>query len=264
MTESFFTTPDGDWFQPTDFCRGPWDPHACHAGPPTGLLARASELTLPDQPLRRLTVDLVRPIPHAGFRIVATVTRRGRTVSTTEMTLVDAAGKHIVTARGMHLAEMPPSDLPTPRYDTPRLAEATPAPFPIDVGAHALVGFRDAVEVRYPPGDAPSFGPGRMWMRTIPLLPDEPGSGFQRICPLADCGNAVSANAGTDRATFMNTDLTVLLHREPQGEWFGMDSVSRWEPTGAGISDSLLFDEHGPVGRALQTLLIRNAHVPGS
>jgi hypothetical protein len=47
------------------------------------------------------------------------------------------------------------------------------------------------------------------------------------------------------------------LHRPPTGDWFGMDSVSRWEPTGVGISDSLLFDEHGPVGRAIQTLLIR-------
>jgi hypothetical protein len=94
-------------------------------------------------------------------------------------------------------------------------------------------------------------------MRTVALLPDEHGSGFQRICPLADCGNAVSRNAEPERYAFMNTDLTVLLHRPPTGDWFGMDSVSRWEPTGVGISDSLLFDEHGPVGRAIQTLLIR-------
>ena len=94
-------------------------------------------------------------------------------------------------------------------------------------------------------------------MRTVPLLPDEEASGFQRICPLADCGNAVSRNADPDPYAFMNTDLTVLLHRAPEGEWFGMDSVSRWEPAGVGISDSLLFDEHGAVGRAIQTLVIR-------
>jgi hypothetical protein len=32
--------------------------------------------------------------------------------------------------------------------------------------------------------------------------------------------------------------------------------VSRWEASGIGMSDSLLFDEHGAVGRALQTLVI--------
>ena len=54
-------------------------------------------------------------------------------------------------------------------------------------------------------------------MRTVALLPDEEGSGLQRICPLADCGNAVSRNAEAERYAFMNTDLTVLLHRQPAG-----------------------------------------------
>ena len=94
-------------------------------------------------------------------------------------------------------------------------------------------------------------------MRTVPLLPDESPSPFQRICPLADCGNAISRNADPTSIAFMNTDLTVLLHRPPVGEWLGMDSVSRWEPTGIGMSDSLLFDDLGPVGRALQTLIIQ-------
>jgi hypothetical protein len=256
MTGSFFTT-DGDWFQPTDHCRGPWDPDACHAGPPTGLMARASEHLLPDQPLRRLTIDLTRPIPHAGFRVVATITRPGRTVSTTEMTLVNADGKAVVVARGMHVGGVEPLELPTTPYDPPLLAEAVPGPFPIDRATHDLPMFRGGVEVRYPPDESPVPGPTRMWMRTVPLLPDEAASGFQRICPLADCGNAVSRNADPNPYAFMNTDLTVLLHREPQGEWFGMDSVSRWEPTGVGISDSLLFDEQGAVGRAIQTLVIR-------
>ena len=55
----------------------------------------------------------------------------------------------------------------------------------------------------------------------------------------------------------MNTDLTVAIHREPVGEWFGMRAVSRWERDGIGMSDALLSDDHGPVGRAIQTLLIR-------
>jgi hypothetical protein len=214
-------------------------------------------MLLPDQPLRRLTVDLTRPIPHAGFRIESAVTRPGRTVSTTEMTIVDGDGKPVITARGMHVAEGEPNDFPTTPYDTPVLAEARPGRFPIELAAHGLPMFRGGVEVRYPPDEEPQPGPTRMWMRTVPLLPDEHGSGFQRICPLADCGNAVSRNAEPEHYAFMNTDLTVLLHRQPAGDWFGMDSVSRWEPTGVGISDSLLFDEHGPVGRAIQTLLIR-------
>jgi len=258
--DSYFTTADGDRFQPTDFCRGPWSPDACHAGPPTGLLARASELAVPHQRLARITVDLIRPIPHAGFAVAAEVTRSGRTVSTTLMRVIDGDGKEVVTARGLHqaaVAEGELDDLPTTPYQPPPFGEAVDGPFPFGKPAHDLPFFRDSVQVRYNPGEPTTAGPKRAWMKTLPLLPDEEPSPFQRICPLADCGNAFGRNTDSFDYAYMNTDLTVLLHRAPQGEWFGMDVAGRWEPTGVGMSDALLFDQHGAVGRALQTLLLR-------
>lgn len=260
MTRSYFTIThddDGEWISPTDLCRGPWDENACHAGPPTGMLARCSETLVPSQRVARLTVDLVRPIPFAGFRIAGHVVRAGRTVSTTALAIVDGDGREMVTAHALHMAEQASHDLPTAASDTPRLADAAPGEFPIGEAGHDLPMFRHSVEMRYPPGHDNTPGPTTAWMRSVPLLPDEEVSGFARICPLADCGNAVSRNAEPSDVAFMNTDLTVLLHRAPAGEWFGTQSVSRWEPDGIGISDSLLFDDRGPVGRALQTLLIR-------
>ncbi len=248
---------DGEWFRPTGHCRGPWDPDACHAGPPTGILARESERLLPDQQLVRLTVELVRPVPHAGFGVTGTIARRGRTVSTTELTIVDASGAAVVTARGMHLAPAELARLPTPITPVPPLADAVPGPFPIRRGAHDRPMFSGAVEVRYPIGEDPDPGPTRLWMRTVPLVLGEEPSPFQRICALADCGNGVSRNEDAGALAFMNTDLTVQLHRLPVGDWFGIDSRSLWEPNGIGMSDSLLFDEVGPVGRALQSLVIR-------
>ena len=257
---TFFTIEhdaEGEWVVPTDLCRGPWDPDACHAGPPTGMLARAAERLVPGQRLARITVDLIRPVPHAGFRVTGEVTRTGRTVSTTQLALVGADGRVAVTARGLHMAPQPPAALPTATADTPELADAAPGEFPIRRGRHDLPMFAEAVEMRYPAGDDHLPGPTTAWMRTVPLLPDEVVSGFARICPLADCGNAISRNAEPGGVAFMNTDLTVVLHREPVGEWFGMQSVSRWEPDGFGMSDSLLFDDRGPVGRALQTLIVQ-------
>jgi len=265
VTRSFFEvdrSAGSEWFRPTDACRGPWSVDACHAGPPTGLLARAAERLFPEQRLVRLTVDLVRPIPHAGFSIDAEPSRTGRTVSTSSLAIVDGSGKVVVTASGMHLATGPHFHLPTTPYEAPRFEESEPGDFPIRSGAHELPMFSSGVEVRYPPGEGPEPGPTRLWMRALPLLPDEEPSGFQRICPLADCGNAVSRNSEVTDHAFMNTDLTVLLHRDPDGEWFGMDAVSRWEPNGHGMSDALLFDALGPVGRALQTLLVQPA-LPG-
>ena len=84
-------------------------------------------------------------------------------------------------------------------------------------------------------------------------------SPFQRISPLADCGNAFGRNAEPDEVQFVNTDLVIALHRDPVGEWMGSRATSTWQPTGVGLAEALLFDDEGPVGRALQTLLLRPA-----
>ncbi len=59
-----------------------------------------------------------------------------------------------------------------------------------------------------------------------------------------------------DRYLFINTDLTVTLHREPAGEWVCLDAVTYPERSGIGMAESRLYDEKGPVGRSTQTLLI--------
>ena len=43
----------------------------------------------------------------------------------------------------------------------------------------------------------------------------------------------------------------------PAGEWVCLDAVTRPEPEGVGMADTALFDERGPIGRAVQTLLVR-------
>lgn len=55
----------------------------------------------------------------------------------------------------------------------------------------------------------------------------------------------------------MNPDLTILLHRDPEGDWLGTQATSYWESNGIGMADALLFDHNGVVGRAIQTLLLR-------
>ncbi|MEM9036651.1 MAG: thioesterase family protein [Actinomycetota bacterium] len=256
MADAFFATEDGDWFVPTHHSRGPWDADSCHGGPPTGLIARALERALPDVRLARLQVDLLRPVPMAGFRIETEIVRRGRTVGSTRARLVDADGKERATAAGLHVSARDVGEVPSPEVPIPMLADAIPGPFVFDRPLHGRPAFMGAVEMRYPPGEDRSPGPTTAWMRTVPLLADEEMSPFQRACPLADCGNAISRNAGIEELGFVNPDLTLMLHRDPVGEWLGSSAVSHWQPNGVGLADALLFDEVGVVGRALQTLLL--------
>jgi hypothetical protein len=252
-----------EWFAPTDHCRGPWDPDACHAGPPSGLLVRAIERAVPEFRLARISVELAKPIPMVGFHIDAEVTRQGKNVAGTRAAIVDAEGVVRVTAVGLHVAEQHPPLFAGTRDNsgaaTPRVVDARPGPFPIDAGRHhGRPGFSgEAVEMRYPPGEDREPGASTVWMRTAALLPGEAPSPFQRICPLADCGNAFSRHAEPWEIAFVNADLTITLHRDPVGEWLGSHSVSWWQPGGVGLADALLFDDEGPVGRALQTMVLR-------
>jgi hypothetical protein len=103
------------------------------------------------------------------------------------------------------------------------------------------------------------FGRGRVaiWMRQrVPLLPGVAPSPVERVLVAADSGSGVSAGIEHASHTAINFDLTVALHRPLDGEWVGLDSVSTYEPLGLGLADTRVLDVRGPVGRALQGLVI--------
>lgn len=258
MPECFFTTDDNLWFKPTSHTRGPWHEDHCHAGPPTALIARAIELGNTNQKLVRLTVNLIRPIPYAGFRIESEITRQGRIVSTSAATLLDENNKACATAVALQMSPQNTQALPTHHVSFGKHTDAHAGDFPIRKTLHDKPAFNgNGVAVKYPDSHDPEPGPTTAWMKTVPLFENETPSAFQRICPLADCGNAFGRNAEPWDVNFMNPDLTILLHRDPVGEWLGTHSVGYWEETGIGMADAQLFDETGSVGRALQTLLLR-------
>jgi hypothetical protein len=94
-------------------------------------------------------------------------------------------------------------------------------------------------------------------MRTRhPLVTGEEPSPLQRVLAAADSGNGVSAALDWRRWLFINVDLTVHLHRMPATEWVCLDAVTIAEPEGVGIADTAIYDERGPIGRAVQTLLV--------
>lgn len=258
MPASYFTTKDGSWFVPTDHTRGPWAVDSCHAGPPAALLVRAVEALVSHQQLTRITIELMRPIPMAGFRVQAEIRRPGRSVSHTEAEIFDG-DRFYARAYAMHIRTVDDLDVTTATMETPEFPNSVSGGFPIVEAVHDEVSFGSSVECRYDQGGEIAVGgPTTIWMRTMyPILADEDPSPFQKIAPLADCGNGISYNGPLGPMSFLNADLTMSLHREPSGEWFASRSVSHWQRSGIGMSDSELFDVEGPVGRATQSLMLR-------
>ncbi len=253
---SFFDLP-GELFIGRDPARGPWSPDACHAGPVAGAFARAAEQLIQEKQLVRLTANFLRPIPVAGFSIVSDVTRDGRTIATTTAELRDRDNKLCATAQSLHLVGSDIGDPPTAQIDSPVLEDASPGVFGPARPLHDMSGFASGIEVAYPPGENSEPGPTTMWMKALPLLADEMPSPFQSLCVLADCGNGVGRNAEIGEYSFVNPDLSIVIHRQPESEWLATSAACFWESNGIGMSQATLFDESGPIGMALQTLVIR-------
>ena len=56
---------DDDGYLATELTRGPWDPEAQHAGPPSGLIGREIELLEDADSFQvgRVTLEILRPVP---------------------------------------------------------------------------------------------------------------------------------------------------------------------------------------------------------
>ena len=260
MTEDAFLSLDGDVYLGLPPARGPWSPDHCHAGPVAGAVARSFEAEIgAGKRLVRLTLDLVRPAPMAGFRISVRVTRNGRRLATVAGELTSLDGKICASATGMFIAPAATQALPSIPEAGQDIAEARPGGFPIDAPRHDSRSFSHFIEVVYPPGEDRTPGPTTLWMKTPPLLATETPSSFQRICPLADCGNAIGRNAEISEANFVNTDLTIVVHRQTDEDWLLSEAHSHWRPDGIGLAEARISDRHGALGTALQSLIVSPA-----
>jgi acyl-CoA thioesterase len=90
------------------------------------------------------------------------------------------------------------------------------------------------------------------------LVEGEAPSPVARAAAAADFGNGVSRILDFERHLFVNTDLSIHLHREPRGEWVLLDARTRIEPIGIGLAVSQLYDADGPLGIAAQSLFVED------
>lgn len=253
---SFFRINDTGFFVGNDPARGPWMDDACHGGPVAGLMVRAMENLVPDKMLTRITAEFLSPLPMEGLRVEAEVTRQGRKMAAASATVLNGDGKVCARASAMLVAETDVGAVPTVQEAPLALSEATPGNFPVMPHPKARPGFATFAEVAYPPGENTDPGATTLWMKTPPLLAGEKTSPIQRICPLADCGSGISRNMDFADMSFMNCDLTIMIHRKPRSAWLASQAKSYWESTGIGLGHATIMDEDGPVATALQTLLL--------
>jgi hypothetical protein len=256
LPDAFFV-PAGGRFVATEHARGPWSAAHQHGGPPSALMARAIEALVAEAGMRvvRVTVELLSPVPLVTLEVTTAVLRAGRKVQRVEATLA-ADGKPVcrAVALAIRVARLALGARPEPVPAAPPPPEACgPFALPFFSGP---VGYHSAVETRLARGEW-GRGPAAVWLRPrVTLVAGEPLTPLQRVMIAADSGNGVAISLDPARFTFLNPDLTVALDREPEGEWVCLDATTRTHPDGTGLTETLLWDARGPIGRGLQTLLV--------
>ena len=274
MTDAFFApTADPDRFLAGPASAGNWSPNLQHAGPPSALLVRAMERLAPSivgpVQVTRFAVDILGPVPVGEVEVGARISRPGRTVELVEAHL-SADGRPAMVARAWR-TRVAALDLPVPAGPVPVDGELPGFPSgPVTVppipdgdrrGTYRLAmwnrGYADAIDWRFVTGSEEGGEPVAVWARQrIPLIAGEDPTPLSRLLLLADTGNGLSRVLDVDTWWFINTELTVHLHRQPEGEWFLLAARSIVEPTGRGMTETELHDRHGRLGRAAQALIV--------
>ncbi|HUY64708.1 MAG TPA: thioesterase family protein [Acidimicrobiales bacterium] len=260
---------EGDVLLPLPWARGPWTPEALHGGPVAAAIVRAAEQCRPeaDAHLSRLTVELLRPVPMAPLEVTAEMVRPGRKVQVIDVR-VRAGDLEVAWGRALRIRSHAPGDpagaglsAAAAEGPVPGTSPAAP-PGPGDGhGSPALVSgylafHNEGAELRFVRGEFDRLGPSAVWIRlAVPVVAGEEPSPAQRAVVAADFGNGVSAELDYEHYVYINPDLTVYLERPPVGEWVCLEATTRLGTPGVGLAQSVLWDELGPVGRSLQSLV---------
>jgi acyl-coenzyme A thioesterase PaaI-like protein len=242
-----FLTKVGDSFMPTPSAVGPWGPSTVSGLVISALVGYAAEQGAGDADFvgTRLTVDMVRMALMAELRVETNVLREGRRLRLVDVTITQE-GRNVAHGRGVFTrrSEAPPGTVWAPAVKMP------PPPEPDDTpsfGPRPYVGPSAQPAGNFDPWHDTTQEKYVWYDFDAQLVEGEPMSPFVRAAGVADVANPLT-NWGSEGLQFVNSDVTLLLSRLPEGTMLGMAARDRHEADGVSVGTAVLFDRLGPVG----------------
>ncbi|MFB6446279.1 acyl-CoA thioesterase domain-containing protein [Bradyrhizobium tunisiense] len=248
MTNIPFFTRDGDTFHPTEVANGPWDPTSLHGRVIIGLLGFAIEErhSGPEFVPARLTVDMFRlPTIDKPIEVTTRLVRDGMRIRVVEAEFVSGGvGMARASCQLLRKTQNPEGNVwSPPNWDAPNPADI-PKPTDPRLGMNGKWTTRPIV------GHMGSLGPRRLWMSEVrELVACVPMTPFVHVATGADFASPF-ANAGDNGLGYINSDVTIYLHRLPVTNWIGFEVVNHHATDGVAIGECWLYDEQGPIGTA--------------
>ena len=252
---SFFTH-DGADLVPTPLACSMWSDDQMHGVALSGALARAAESGLAatgrtDLRPARFVVDLFKPARMAPCSFAIEVVREGSRICLVDVTMTQR-GQRVARASATFLK--PTAAAPGAVWNP----ETHPEPPPLDVAPvtteprvpfiHSSVGWSQNF-TEHQNADRKAS-----WNSAIPVVPDEPLTGFQAAAATAD-GASMVTNWGSNGVEYINTDIALTLAREPEGIEIGLLATDRVEVDGIAVGTAAMFDRRGPLGTVMVTSL---------
>jgi hypothetical protein len=258
MTEgAYFERIDEHAFRPTAHAGGAWNQGELHFSPLGGLMVHEIERYAARRPGPRLLIsrigfDILGFLADDVCDVRVETIRPGRTIELVEATLV-IGGRAVTRARAWLLAEVDTSSVAGGG------AEPLTPPAELrsrDLSSEWIGGYIASIDVRM--AARPAQGRGTAWITSAhELVAGEQDGSLASYVKLVDTANGIATRERPTEWMYPNVDLTIHLHRQPEGDWVGLDTTVVFGPTGQGITSSVLHDLTGPVGHAQQQLTVR-------
>lgn len=198
----------------------------------------------------RLTVDMYRLPDFSPVDVQTRIVRDGKRIK-----VIDAEffsnGVSMARATSQLLRRTANPDgtvWSRPAWSVPRPADLPPPD-------NTRAGLGGMWATRPIEGAMGTIGPRKIWISEVRELVDGvPLTPFTRVAVSADFASPF-ANAGDQGLRYINTDVTVYLHRAPVTEWIGYEVLDHNATDGVAIGECRLYDESGPIGTSSVTAL---------
>lgn len=260
MTDQPFFTRNGDVFVPTAAAGGWWDPKSLHGRTIIGLLAWVIEQRHggSDFVPARLTVDMFRlPNIETPIEIRTRQVRDGLRIRVVEAEFLSGGvGMARASCQLLRKTEAPEGTVWSPPNWN------APLPSDIPVPADPRLGMNGKWAVRPIVGAMGTIGPRRLWMSEVrDLIEGTPWTPFSRVAIAADFASPF-ANAGDHGLRYINSDVTLYLHRLPVTAWIGFEVAKHHASDGIAIGECWLYDEQGAIGTSTVAALAQRKPTP--
>jgi hypothetical protein len=276
IPDNFFEI-DGKAFIPTAAGRGYWQKDTLSGAAAASLLGFAIERDHlePDWIPVRLSIDMLRMPPSAPLTVATEVLHQsGR------LRLVEARLMHQDRVLTRALCQiLRPTEAPadpvwhSPPWPAP-LPETLPSVLryhrwdtrPIPPGHPRFA--RDMPEIETaasanPPvlGQMTPASARQTWVRpTLPPIAGHALTPFMRVVTTADFTSPL-AHSSAHSIDYINTDLTLHLHRLPQGEWIGYELTGHGATDGVAVGQVAIHDLDGPIGMVVISAIANSRRV---